>query len=290
MYVKSSILFLLLTSSLLGMSCSPKVVSKIVLQNYPPFEPYESFALFEKNDSFQIDHFKTIGQIEIKESGLSLLCDYETVKDLAVKRARQMGGNCLRIVEHKEPNAWSTCHRIKCDVLIIEHPEEFEKKILWHEKRKLRIHDFKGDTTQRHSQAATMSGFSYKYVYVPIRGKTDIQVETIFDCINSYFKRSKNDQLVLQHEQIHFDISELYARKFKQRILEECLYFKEFESKHNKIFQEVNQELLRKQDQYDAEVYPNPQKQQEWTNWIKNALLESESYRLEQIVNKHNTK
>lgn len=43
-------------------------------------------------------------------------CTYAKVVADAQEQARAMGGNVIQIKKHTEPNAWSTCHRIECDV------------------------------------------------------------------------------------------------------------------------------------------------------------------------------
>lgn len=62
---------------------------------------------------------KLIGSINIGDSGFSVKCGYSDVIKKAQDQARQMGGNILQITEHKDPDIWSTCHRIKADVYLI---------------------------------------------------------------------------------------------------------------------------------------------------------------------------
>ena len=59
---------------------------------------------------------KLLGSISIGDSGFTTKCTYaEVIKD-AITQAQAMGGNILYIKKHREPNMWSTCHRIKCEV------------------------------------------------------------------------------------------------------------------------------------------------------------------------------
>ena len=38
-----------------------------------------------------------------------------------------------------------------------------------------------------------------------------------------------------------------------------------------------------KQDEYDSEVYPNPEKQENWNEWVKNELTSLEKFQLKEI-------
>lgn len=275
MYKMSSIVL-----ATLFFGCSPKVVTSSMKSNLPSRVDlyYEPFALIEK-DTFDRTASKFIGQIEIKDSGFTLSCDYETVKKMAKEEALKLGGNCLVIKEHREPNAWSTCHRIKADVFSIEDPKKYETEVIWNEKRKLEISDFKGSTENRPFTAATSSSIRYRVEGRPaFPNKYKVFVETFFICHFSYFKRTELDSQVLAHEQIHFDISELYSRKFVEKIEREALNLNQFLARQEAILNEIGQELQRKQDEYDAEVYGNRSKQLNWDNWIQEELKKYEKY------------
>jgi hypothetical protein len=60
--------------------------------------------------------YKLLGSIKIGDSGFTTKCSYLEVITDAQNQARAMGGNVIVITKHKEPNGWSTCHRISADV------------------------------------------------------------------------------------------------------------------------------------------------------------------------------
>ena len=62
------------------------------------------------------DGAKLLGSISVGDSGFTTQCSYQEVIRDAINMARDMGGNVLQITEHKEPDIWSSCHRIKADV------------------------------------------------------------------------------------------------------------------------------------------------------------------------------
>lgn len=261
------------------LACSPKTnVVNLSTSKRPITQDYEPFALFEK-DTVALKSSQLIGEIEIKDSGFSLRCDYETVKGTAIKQAKEMGGNCLVIIEHKLPSKWSTCHRIKAKIYVIEDAHQYESEILWSAKRPLKIRDFKGAIDKRPFQAATASSFRYYIEGKPGFSKDyNLSVQTYFDCYLSYFKHSEIDSAVLAHEQIHFDISELYARKFIKEMERDAKNIDEAIAKQEILLDEIGRELRLKQDEYDTEVYADDSKQINWTNWIKEELTKTKAY------------
>ncbi len=271
---------IVLTFFLFALSCAPKIVIDTISNNtYPKTEDYRAFAVLEKyadlNKAEIEDH---IGSVQIKEKGLSINCDYKTVLALAEKQAREMGGNCLVITEHKEPDFRSTCHRISCDVLRIINPENYEKEILWHPNRPLTIADFKGSIDKRPFQATTYSGITYYASGNPISGKVTLTVKSLFDCHLSYFKPSDIDNYILKHEQLHFDITEIYTRQFRREIIESNMSYKEFNTIHQELFSSILKELSLKQDEYDAEVYADRSLQEKWNKWVAKTLDELKDY------------
>ncbi len=265
---------------LISISCSPKIITNPLDLTIPSRANlyYEPFAIIEE-DTIDRSLNKPIGQIEIKDAGLTLNCNFITIKKLAKIEALKLGGNCLVITEHKKPNQWNTCHRIKADVFLIDNAKQYESEIIWNENRKLEISDFKASIEKRPFIAATVSSFRYRVEGKPaFPNKYKLFVETYFDCYASYFKHTEFDSLVLAHEQIHFDISELYARKFISRIQKEAQNLNEFLAKQETILQEVERELQMKQDEYDSEVYADKNKQTIWNSWIKKELDKYDDY------------
>ena len=95
--------------------------------------------------------------------------------------------------------------------------------ILWQENKKLKIQDFKADNkdtvkVNRQQFLGAISAIRIEYSSFQ-RNKNsvpDFSIKTYFDP-NESWMLLKNDY-VLQHEQIHFDLTELYARKMRKSI------------------------------------------------------------------------
>lgn len=258
-------------------ACSPKIVVK-EMAKYSKREAYEGLIIFAQNDTTDLTKAEQIGDIQIKDPGLALNCDYEIVLNLAKSKALELGANALYIYEHQSPNLWSSCDRIKAKALRFKNIKPYEKEIIWDARRKLMIADFKGSVLDRPFRAATSSTFSYKTWGRPIDGYATFTVETYFNCTNSYFKMHSDSTMVLQHEQLHFDITELHARKFVKRISTEIKSTKDLNTVGETILKEISNELHIYQDKYDSEVYSDRTKQSLWNETVKIALETYKAY------------
>ena len=95
--------------------------------------------------------------------------------------------------------------------------------ILWQENKKLKIQDFRADNkdtvkVNRQQFLGAISAIRIEYSSFQ-RNKNsvpDFSIKTYFDPNESWILL-KNDY-VLQHEQIHFDLTELYARKMRKSV------------------------------------------------------------------------
>ncbi len=259
-------------------ACAPKsIVSPGVLQ-YPPVAEFEPFAVFELDDKFDIQAVP-VGEVRIKDSGLTIDCDYETVLNLAKEKARAMGANCLKIYEHKLPSPMSsTCHRIRAKAYRLDDVTPYEKEIAWHKARKLKRADFKGSTENRPFEAATQSGIQYRYGGRLYQGKVRFSVRTVFNCQGSYFKGTANVEETLAHEQLHFDITEIYARKLIRAVQTEIQTAADLEQKTGRIYQQIVNECATEQDKYDSEVYADRSKQSLWSLKVRQELESLNAY------------
>ena len=77
-----------------------------------------------------IGDIRTIGEVKIGDSGLTVDCGYETVIEQAKAEARKVGGNGIKLTKVDSPDFMSTCYRITADILRIE------KKFISEESKK----------------------------------------------------------------------------------------------------------------------------------------------------------
>ena len=122
-------------------SCSPKIIVNTV-NKLEETKQHEGFAVFGINDTFDTTGGKYLGEIKIKDSGLTIDCNYENAIKLGEAEARKLGGNTLKVIVHKLPDIFSQCHQITGSVYKLSDISKYEKKIIWNENRKLKQIDF----------------------------------------------------------------------------------------------------------------------------------------------------
>ena len=152
-----------------------------------------------------------------------------------------------------------------------------ENFINWESGRRLNWDDFKA-TPLKNSGAAALTathlGFSYNFK----NGKISYTIECGFEKDKSW-GLVKNDW-ILKHEQGHFDIAEIFARKLFMAISEYPFNKKTFESDLDKIYNTVIAEKETFQQQYDDETDNsiNKSEQEQWLKKIAGLLSEYKSW------------
>ena len=139
--------------------------------------------------------------------------------------------------------------------------------IPWTETRKLTWNDFKGKPDEASPfKAKTESSLD---IQISTKGEdATITMVTSFDMSKSWVKNKRD--VLLQHEQTHFDIAELWSRKFKQRLWKKTFPYKNFQSILSRMHREIQQESRAMQAQYDKETghSVNEKAQEKWTKKI----------------------
>lgn len=89
---------------------------------------------------------------------------------------------------------------------------------------------------------------------------------------------------MLQHEQLHFDIAEIYGRKFRKAISEQATNYNLYRAKYEALIAAFRKELILKQDEYDSEVYKDPSLQAKWNTWVQTELAQFQDFAATEIV------
>lgn len=230
------------------------------------------FAIVELQDAPKPQSGQLLTEIVIKPKPLKRLCDYDQLLAEAVRQAKEAGANCLVIDKHDSPQSAVGCHRLEGRALLLEDPGPFEKEIYWHPDRKLTIADFRASTENRPATASTHCGFTIAYTNDRLTGAVLVTVSTEFYPRDSYFKVTEDSSYVLEHEQLHFDISEVYSRKFVKMAQEQVNTAGDWANEIHALYKSVYSEMIVRQDAYDAEVYAERQLQTVWDERISAEL------------------
>ncbi|CAI2767896.1 hypothetical protein [Flavobacterium collinsii] len=150
-------------------------------------------------------------------------------------------------------------------------------EILWSKSKKLVWEDFKGipDTVGSIMLAETTSTIKFEY-NVTNNVLTSYKIESIF--IKSRSWTITNDMQLLAHEQLHFDITELYARKIR-KAFDSLRIRKNFNEENYSLI--YNSNILKRNDLnklYDSQVYGNNIRQNQWIKRVKNEVLKLNKY------------
>lgn len=261
-------------------SCSPKIGSKI--KNHRPPLPDSVFVLvLQETDTFMNDGIE-IGTISSGDKGFSTRCTYYEVIGHLKKLARENGANLIKIVKRKDADNWSTCVRLKAKAYQVPDFRKHEKQIQWSEERKLTWNDFKGTPkTGTDVAAETACEFGFEYYRLSIFHKAKFVMRSAFNCELSWVRPDQKRRTeLLQHEQSHFDLCELYTRKLRQKLQDSKMTAAKLKRESSGIFQEIYHAYQLRQQQYDHETdfSKDLEKEAEWSATIHSELSQLAAY------------
>jgi Bacterial protein of unknown function (DUF922) len=152
-----------------------------------------------------------------------------------------------------------------------------EELLNWSPTRKLTWNDYKANPDPNSDAAAsttTYLGIDY-----------NISSSSFGYKIQSRFSKTRSWGLhktpyILSHEQGHFDIAEVFARKLNKKMSEYKFDKKTFQKELKKIYDDVIKEKEDMQDDYDRETRHsiNKEKQEEWFRKIAQLLDDYKNY------------
>lgn len=173
---------------------------------------------------------------------------------------------------------------ILCFVFLLIGTSSNENTISWDKDRKLTWEDFKADPDANSDAVAlTASGITFGYS-VKTSGRRIIgfttSVEAHFYPDKSWYLTESADDYILGHEQLHFDITELYARKFRQQ-LDRLVVNQNIKIQMNQIHEAINTALTKTQHTYDEQTQHSivVDAQKYWENFIAEELQKLDKYK-----------
>jgi hypothetical protein len=151
--------------------------------------------------------------------------------------------------------------------------------LIWSKDSLLTKEDFQAKRSAYGSKIpAYVSVFLYLY-QKENEGQRMFYVEAILLKSKSYMK--EETPYTLKHEQLHFDICELYARKLRQKIdLKDFTKVRDVGGELQKLYDKTSAELWKEESKYDDDTQHgiNAAKQQIWMDNIAKQLAELEKY------------
>ncbi|MBW3130919.1 DUF922 domain-containing protein [Hymenobacter profundi] len=156
--------------------------------------------------------------------------------------------------------------------------------IAWSAQRKLTWADFKTKPTPADRLAALTSA----NIDVQVGCKDFVfssQVQAVFMPTESWVREAtKASPELLRHEQLHFDITELYARRMRQKLSQTQFDCQHLQPKFQNLTKAMFSEWQREEARYDQATNHglNKPQQQLWETQVQQKLAQLEQFALAQ--------
>ena len=152
-----------------------------------------------------------------------------------------------------------------------------EELMEWSNNTKLIWSDYKAKPDPESDAAASTS----TYLVIDYNIRSDdmtYRIQSLFSKTRSWGLHKT--AYILSHEQGHFDIAEIFARKLHKKMKEYKFNRRTYQNDLDKIYQEVVDAKSAMQNQYDKETNHsiNKEKQAQWLKKIEDLLEAYEDY------------
>ncbi len=157
---------------------------------------------------------------------------------------------------------------------------EAQNSLSWNENRKLTWNDFKARAHGGEPEDVALTTYQIGYSYKIMGSRIEVDVYCHFIKNQSWVKPEGRNDYVLLHEQKHFDLAEIYARKLKAAFREYAkngMSRRYVERDMERIYNEIWDECSEMQERYDHQTRHglNKKQQAEWNEKIKEALIQN---------------
>ena len=157
-----------------------------------------------------------------------------------------------------------------------------QNKVTYKDYPKVDWSDFYATPPVSNFSASISTGLSYSWSLIsgPNGVKFDYEIQANLHRDSSWSKYTSGKYEVLKHEQLHYDITELFARKLR-KAFSEYKVTKNVKRDIERIYKKIESERNQMQIRYDKETNHSliTSKQKEWEVFVFEQLL---SYKLYQ--------
>ncbi len=152
-------------------------------------------------------------------------------------------------------------------------------RIYWRPDSLLAWNDFQGKAEEE-SDFSSITDWGISFQYTILQNEFSADVKCYFNKNGSWTKT--NSLYVLRHEQCHFDLAEVYARKLRQELEGYSFQHNASEQELDAIYKRITDECKAEENRYDDETNHslNAQKQKEWEASVAAQLKGLDNYKL----------
>ena len=158
-------------------------------------------------------------------------------------------------------------------------PKKTEGHIIWSDDYTLTWDDFQGKARKNHF-ASAMSDVTFSVSIKSEGNKLMVFVQPSFNTKGSWVKPDDKTDYLLKHEQTHFDIYEVNARKLRQELQTKKITPKNAQDVLNRLIDKYQALNIKTQDRYDGETEHSLKeaKQEKWNEKVAAELQELSAY------------
>ncbi len=114
-----------------------------------------------------------------------------------------------------------------------------------------------------------------------------VNTSAVFYCKDSWKNKKWISNAILKHEQLHFDIAELFSRKMREKVTQVVVKnYDDLKQQTDTIYYQLEKEMDVYQNQYDDETENSMNKnmQLKWENKVKNELEKLSDFKNRTII------
>ncbi|HCM75153.1 MAG TPA: hypothetical protein DIS90_02135 [Cytophagales bacterium] len=155
-----------------------------------------------------------------------------------------------------------------------------DEPIIWNKEKRLSWNDFQATAPKLDSHIA-LSRVEIQYEsQVDKAGRMTMDIKGVFIKEQSWVKQDRKSDNILKHEQYHFNLTELWARKLRREVASKKWNTKTFEKEFTSLFKKHMAQTLKEQLRYDNETNHSQvsDKQKEWERNIDQELVELKAH------------
>ena len=169
--------------------------------------------------------------------------------------------------------------------LLIILSVQAQKKINWNGEDQLTWNNFKMKAPNDHF-AAALSAIQYYMAVELVGNNLEIQIENALLPKKSWVRKDSKNDYILNHEQVHFDIMEVYVRKFRAEMKTQKLTSKNAELILKRLYKKYNELSSDAEHRYDEETNHSLKKvqQAQWNEKVSKELKELKAHSNSNIV------
>lgn len=262
-------------------SCSPKLSTPKGDSHIAPLADTAFVLVLSPDDRYSGNG--RVAVINSSDNNISPACTYDEIIARFKQVARAQGANLVKITSYRKPAYKGDCDKMSARLYKADHVKTYEQKFDWSADRKLTWEDYKGTPPPNRDTnvaARTSCRFGIRIDTMYASG-IRVVVTNEFICRQSSVRPGRKTPALLAHEQLHFDLCEVYARMLRKQLANTTLTPGNINKVSTNTFLETYKIYKERQWAYDEETLHGlkPAAQAHWKEAIEKELAALDDYK-----------